>query len=517
MKEKSIRIFDTTLRDGEQTPGVCLEAAEKVEIAQALAKLKVDVIEAGFPVASPGDFQSVQQIAEQVKGPVIAALARADKKDIDRAWQALQKAERPRIHTFIATSDIHLEYKLKMTRAQVLAKTKEAVRYAKKFVSDVEFSAEDASRSDWDFLCQVYEAAITAGATVVNVPDTVGYSTPEEFGALIRYIREHVPNIEQAEISVHCHDDLGMAVANSLAAIANGVTQVECTINGLGERAGNAAVEELVMALYTRREHYRATTGMDTRQIYRTSRLVSTLTGVVVAPTKAVVGENAFAHESGIHQHGVLNNSLTYEIMQPEIVGISRNAIVLGKHSGRHAFEERLKQLGHELDSQKINELFVQFKALADRKKVVFDRDIEAMVSDKRVVIPEWYHLTRHHVVSGNNTLPMASVKLATKDGQEVEKVSDGYGPVDAAFKAIEKAVGFAIELKDYQLKAVTAGEDALGEATVWLERDGGVFIGRGLSTDVIEASAKAYVNAVNKMLAACGRPAKEETAGGGI
>ncbi|MEN6414624.1 MAG: 2-isopropylmalate synthase [Veillonellales bacterium] len=515
MDDQVIRIFDTTLRDGEQTPGVCLEAAEKLEIAQALAKLKVDVIEAGFPVASPGDFQAVKQIAEQVKGPVIAALARADKKDIDLAWQALQQAERPCIHTFIATSDIHLEYKLKMTRAQVLAKAKEAVRYAKKFVNDVEFSAEDASRSDWNFLCQIYGAAITAGATVINVPDTVGYSTPEEFGALIRYIREHVPNIDQAEISVHCHDDLGMAVANSLAAIANGATQVECTINGLGERAGNAAMEELVMALYTRREHYHAATGMDTRQIYRTSRLVSTLTGVAVAPTKAVVGENAFAHESGIHQHGVLNNSLTYEIMQPEIVGISRNAIVLGKHSGRHAFEERLKQLGHELDGQKINELFVQFKALADRKKVVFDRDLEAMVSDKRVAIPEWYRLTRHHVVSGNNTLPMASVKLETKDGQEVEKVSDGYGPVDAAFKAIEKAVGFAIELKDFQLKAVTAGEDALGEATVWLERDGGTFIGRGLSTDVIEASAKAYVNAVNKMLAACGRPAKEQTAGG--
>lgn len=515
MDNKRISFFDTTLRDGEQTPGVCLEAGEKLEIAQALAKLNVDVIEAGFPIASPGDFASVQQVANKVKGPIIAALARINKKDIDTAWEALKKAERPRIHTFIATSDIHLEHKLKMSRNQVLAKAQEAVSYAKRFVQDVEFSAEDASRTDWEYLCQVYTAAIAAGATVINIPDTVGYSTPDEFGSLVKYVRDNVPNIYKATISVHCHDDLGLAVANSLAAIANGATQIECTVNGIGERAGNAAIEELVMALNTRKDFYKTTTGIDTRQIYRTSRLVSTLTGAVTAPNKAIIGDNAFAHESGIHQHGVMNNSLTYEIMNPETVGISRNAIVLGKHSGSHAFEERLKQMGYKLDEQKTSDLFVQFKALADRKKIVFDRDIEALITDKAVETASWYKLAYYHVVSSNNTLPMASVRLETPDGKGIEKVSGGFGPVDAAFKAIEKAVGFTVDLQDYQLKAVTSGEDALGEATVWVERDGSIFVGRGLSTDIIEASAKAYINAVNKMLAACGRPETEQVIGG--
>lgn len=502
----SIKIFDTTLRDGEQTPGVCLEASEKLEIAQALAKLNVDVIEAGFPVASPGDFAAVSMVAANIKGPTIAALARANKKDIDSARQALEKAERARIHTFIATSDIHLEHKLKMSRVQVLAQAQESVRYAKQFINDIEFSAEDASRSDWDFLCQIYSAVIAAGATTINVPDTVGYTTPAEFGALIKYLRENVTNIDKAIISVHCHDDLGMAVANSLAAVANGATQVECTINGLGERAGNAALEELVMALNTRKEYYRAATNIDTKQIYRASRLVSTLTGIVIPPNKAVVGDNAFAHESGIHQHGVLNNSLTYEIMQPESIGISRNAIVLGKHSGRHAFEERLKHLGYDLDSQAINNLFVQFKDLADRKKMVFDRDIEALISVKKTHIAEWYRLIYHTVVSSNKTVATASVQLSSGD-KVIEQASCGDGPVDAIFKAVEKAVGFEVGLQDYQLKAVTAGEDALGEATVWVERDGRVFSGRGLSTDVIEASAKAYINAINKMLAVCDIP----------
>ncbi|GBG56617.1 2-isopropylmalate synthase [Sporomusaceae bacterium FL31] len=502
----SIKIFDTTLRDGEQTPGVCLEASEKLEIAQALAKLNVDVIEAGFPVASPGDFAAVSMVAANIKGPTIAALARANKKDIDSARQALEKAERARIHTFIATSDIHLEHKLKMSRVQVLAQAQESVRYAKQFINDIEFSAEDASRSDWDFLCQIYSAVIAAGATTINVPDTVGYTTPAEFGALIKYLRENVTNIDKAIISVHCHDDLGMAVANSLAAVANGAMQVECTINGLGERAGNAALEELVMALNTRKEYYRAATNIDTKQIYRASRLVSTLTGIVIPPNKAVVGDNAFAHESGIHQHGVLNNSLTYEIMQPESIGISRNAIVLGKHSGRHAFEERLKHLGYDLDSQAINNLFVQFKDLADRKKMVFDRDIEALISVKKTHIAEWYRLIYHTVVSSNKTVATASVQLSSGD-KVIEQASCGDGPVDAIFKAVEKAVGFEVGLQDYQLKAVTAGEDALGEATVWVERDGRVFSGRGLSTDVIEASAKAYINAINKMLAVCDIP----------
>lgn len=509
-----IKIFDTTLRDGEQTPGICLDAKEKVEIAQALARLGVDVIEGGFPIASPGDFAAVSQIATAVKGVSVAALARAYAKDIDAAKEALQHAENPRIHIFLATSDLHLEYKLKMTREQALAQAEQAVRYAKRFTSDIEFSAEDASRSDREFLCQVYTAAIAAGATVINVPDTVGYSTPGEFGDLIQYITQHVANIQQAVISVHCHNDLGMAVANSLAAIENGARQIECTINGLGERAGNTALEEFVMALATRKEYYQAATTIDTRQIYRTSRLVSALTGIAIAPTKAIVGDNAFAHESGIHQHGVLNNPLTYEIINPEMVGVSRNSIVLGKHSGRHAFEERIRQLGYELTEEKINSLFTEFKDLADRKKMVYDRDIEALIADRQKAIDTWYRLAYHHVVSGNHTRATASVRLETEHGP-VEQASCGDGPVDAIFKAIEKAVGFSICLKDYQLKAVTSGEDALGEATVWLERDERSFIGRGLSTDVIEASARAYMSAINKMIAACGYPEDKKIPGG--
>jgi len=514
MEERMIKIFDTTLRDGEQTPGVCLEAREKVEIAQALAKLKVDVIEAGFPIASPGDFEAVRQVAEKVKGPIIAALARANMKDIDAAWQALKKAERPRIHTFIATSDIHLEYKLKMTREQVLEQSRNAVRYARKFVSDVEFSAEDASRSDRDFLCEIFTAVIDAGATTINIPDTVGYTTPDEFGELIKYIREHVPNIAKVEISVHCHDDLGMAVANSLAAVRNGAAQVECAMNGLGERAGNASLEEVVMALNTRKTYYKATTNVATKNIYRTSRLVSALSGVIVPPTKAIIGDNAFAHESGIHQHGVLNNSLTYEIMSPETIGISRNSLVLGKHSGRHAFEDRLRDMGYELDGETINALFSQFKDLADRKKTVFDRDIEALITEKSTVKPEWYRLVYHNVVSGNQTVATASVRLESSMGV-VEEACCGDGPVDAVFKAIEAAVGFPVNLKDYQLKAVTAGQDALGEATTWIECDGKVFSGRGLSTDIIEASARAYINTINKMMAVCDYPVQKKVVGG--
>ena len=503
--DRRIKIFDTTLRDGEQTPGVCLNMHEKLEIARGLVKLKVDAIEAGFPIASPGDFQSVSQIAEHIRGPIIAGLARANKKDIDAAVQALAKAERPRIHTFIATSDIHMEYKLKMSRDKVLSMAEESVRYAKQFIEDIEFSAEDASRSNWDFLCQVYARVIAAGATVINVPDTVGYTTPDEYGALIRYIKANVPGVEKVDISVHCHNDLGLAVANSLAAVQNGATQVECTINGLGERAGNAAMEELIMAFYTRRDYYKAITNIDTKQIYRTSTLVSALTGVDVQINKAIVGDNAFAHESGIHQHGMLNNSLTYEIISPEVIGISRNAMVLGKHSGRHAFEDRLKQMDYDFDSETINSLFVKFKDLADRKKVVFDRDIAALIIDKPSVQPEYYRLAYHQVVSGSQSVATATVRLETSNGT-VEQASCGDGPVDAIFKAIEKAVGLDIGLKDYQLKAVTAGEDALGEATVWIEYNGSVFNGRGLSTDVIEASAKAYVNAINKRLT-CGEP----------
>ena len=507
---RRIKIFDTTLRDGEQTPGVCLEASEKFEIAQMLAKLKVDVIEAGFPVASPGDFNAVAKIAAGIKGVSIAALARASQKDLDIAWQAIKASDAPRIHTFLATSDIHLQHKLRMSREQALATAVDAVKYAKKLCPDVEFSAEDASRSDWEYLVNVYTAVIEAGANVINVPDTVGYSTPDEFGALIKYLYERVPNIHDAEISVHCHNDLGMAVANTLAALKNGATQLECTINGLGERAGNAALEELVMALMTRRDHYKAFSNLETKHIYRTSKLVSVLTGINVQPNKAVVGDNAFAHESGIHQHGVLSNRITYEIMNPESIGINRSNIVLGKHSGRHAFEGRLKQLGYDLSSDAINVLFVKFKDLADRKKTVFDKDLEALVIDKPEIRPEWYRLAFHQVLSGSQTVPTATVRLDTSV-ETVEYAACGDGPVDAVFKAIEKAMGFSVTLKDYHIRAVTSGEDAMGEATVWVEQNGKVFSGRGLSTDVVEASAKAFISAVNKMLAVCGHPGSKE------
>ena len=516
MGNRRIQFFDTTLRDGEQSPGICLGIEEKVEIGLALARLKVDVIEAGFPAASPGDLAAVQAVAARVKGPAIAGLARANQKDIDLAWEGVRKAERPRIHTFIATSDIHLEYKLKMSRAEVLEAAVAAVRYARTLTPDIEFSAEDASRSDWGFLTEIFGAVIRAGATVINVPDTVGYAMPDEFARLITHLRQNTPDIEKAIISVHCHDDLGMAAANSIAAVMAGANQVECTINGIGERAGNAALEEIAMALATRREHFGVETGLDTKQIYRTSRLVQNLTGFNPPPNKAIIGDNAFAHESGIHQHGVLSNSLTYEIMNPEIVGVPRNALVLGKHSGRHAFEDRLRALGHELSAEKINELFVQFKALADKKKTVFDRDIEALVDQKPVAGPEHYQLIGHHVVSGTQGPAMASVRISSAGLKTpLSQAAVGDGPVDAIFNAIETAVGFSVNLKDYQLKAVTSGQDALGEATVWVERDNQVFIGRGLSTDVVEASARAFVNAVNKMTAVCGQPAETKISGG--
>jgi len=504
VSNKRIYIFDTTLRDGEQSPGVSLNIQDKLEIARELAKMRVDVIEAGFPIASVGDFEAVKAVAQNIKGTVIAGLARASERDIDRAWEAVQYADAPRIHTFIATSDIHLQYKLKMNREQVLARAIEAVTYARKYTSDIEFSAEDASRSDSAFLYQVYEAAIAAGATTINVPDTVGYTTPKEFGDLIRGIKHNVPNIDKAIISVHCHNDLGMAVANSLAALENGAQQLECTINGLGERAGNAALEELVMALLTRQDYYKAQLNINTQQIYRTSRIVSSLTGVNVQPNKAIVGANAFAHESGIHQHGVLNNSSTYEIMKPETIGLQANKLVLGKHSGRHAFEDHLKELGHHLSPDEINVLFTKFKALADKKKVVFDRDIEALLDEKVAVTPETYELIYYHISSGNHTIATGTVRL--KYGESViEAACTGDGPVDACFKAIEQALGLKVELEDYFLKAVTSGEDALGEVTVKINKNGKTFTGRGLSTDIIEASAKAFVNAINKVVSEVG------------
>ena len=518
MGNRQIKFFDTTLRDGEQSPGICLGIEEKVEIGLSLARLKVDVIEAGFPAASPGDLAAVQAVAARVKGPVIAGLARANRQDIDLAWEGVRQAERPRIHTFIATSDIHLEHKLKMSRTQVLEAAVAAVRYARSFTPDVEFSAEDASRSDWTYLAEIFGAVIREGARVINVPDTVGYAMPDEFAKLIAYLRKNTPDIETATISVHCHDDLGMAAANSIAAVTAGADQVECTINGLGERAGNAALEEIAMSLATRREHFGVDIGLDTRQIYRASRIVQNLTGFNPPPNKAIIGDNAFAHESGIHQHGVLSNSLTYEIMSPESVGVQKSSLILGKHSGRHAFEERLKSLGHEFAAERINELFVAFKALADRKKTIFDRDIEALIGEKPVTGPEKYQILQHHVVSGNQGPAMASVRLGTAGGPKLlAQAAVGDGPVDAVFNAIKTAVGFNVNLKDYQLKAVTSGHDALGEATVWVEYDSQVFVGRGLSTDVVEASARAFLNAVNKIVTICDCPAERKQAAGGM
>lgn len=496
-----VYIFDTSLRDGEQSPGVSLNIREKLEIARQLTKLGVNVIEAGFPIASVGDFESVKAIAENIKGATIAGLARASQKDIDRAWEAVQYAEAARIHTFIATSDIHLQYKLRKSREQVLEDAVAAVKYAKKFTADVEFSAEDASRSDLAYLCRVLEAVIDAGAVVVNIPDTVGYSTPNEFGEFIKSIRENVPNIDKAIISVHCHNDLGLAVANTLAAIANGARQVECTVNGIGERAGNTALEEVVMALYTRKPLYELNTSIVTEEIYRTSKLVSSLTGMTVQPNKAVVGKNAFAHESGIHQDGVLKERSTYEIMNPEMLGIYRNNIVLGKHSGRHAFREGIIALGYHLSDEDLEKAFVRFKDLADKKKEINNQDIMAIIEDEIEIIPKAYDLKYLHISSGTSVEPTATVGMI-KEGELIKEAACGDGPVDAIYKSIDKVVGWQGTLVEYRLNAISGGKDALGEVTVKLEAcNKKVYTGRGLSTDVLEASAKAYVNAVNKIL----------------
>lgn len=496
---KKIFIFDTTLRDGEQSPGVSLNINEKLEIARQLEKLGVDAIEAGFPIASNGDFEAVKAIACNIKKPIITALARATKGDIDRAYEAIKYAKRPRIHTFIATSDIHLQYKLKMTKDEVLKQAVEMVAYAKSLCPDIEFSPEDGSRSDRAFLYKIIEAVIDAGANVINVPDTVGYSTPDEFGDLIKGICENVKNIDKAVISVHCHNDLGLAVANSLSAIKNGAAQIECTINGLGERAGNTSLEELVMALKTRNSLYNCHTDIVTEQLYRSSTLVTHLTGVQVQPNKAIVGANAFAHESGIHQHGVLNNRETYEIMTPESVGLKQSQIILGKHSGKHAFEERLNELGYFLSAEEISEAFYKFKELADKKKYIMDKDIEALINNKKGSIPNMYSLEYFHISSGNTIVSTAAVKIKLGDNL-IEEAACGDGPVDAAYKAIERALGINVNLVDYYIKAVTSGKDAVGEVTTKIEKDGKIFVGKGISTDIIEASANSFINALNKL-----------------
>jgi 2-isopropylmalate synthase len=495
-----VYIFDTTLRDGEQTPGINLNVEEKLEIARQLARLQVDVIEAGFPVASPGDFAATQAIAAEIKGPVIAALARATVKDIEQAAAALRQAAKPLIHTFIATSPIHMTYKLRKKPQEVLRMAEEAVQCARTFVQEVEFSAEDATRSDWAFLAEVLSVAIEAGATRINVPDTVGYTTPGEYRKLVGYLKEEVRGIEHCHLSVHCHNDLGMAVANSLAALQAGANQVECTINGLGERAGNASLEEIVMALATRQDTYGLHTDIVTEQIYRTSRLVSALTGTPVQPNKAIVGENAFAHEAGIHQDGFLKARSTYEIMTPQSIGLHQSRLVLGKHSGRHAFRERLRELGYTLTDGDLERAFQRFIDLADKKKEISDRDLEALLKEELVTVPESFILDYLHVSSGNRTVPTATVRLVLGE-KRMEEAACGSGPLDAIYRAIDRASGIAVQLSSYSLQAVTGGKDALGEVTVRITANGSSYTGRGVSTDIIEASAKAYVHALNKLV----------------
>ncbi|MCS7163984.1 MAG: 2-isopropylmalate synthase [Thermodesulfovibrio sp.] len=496
---RRIKIFDTTLRDGEQSPGASMNVEEKIQVARQLKKLGVDIIEAGFPIASPGDFEAVNRISKEIKDVVIAGLCRAKDEDIERAAEALKPAEQRRIHTFIATSDIHLKYKLRMDRDQVIEAAVRAVKKARQYTDDVEFSAEDATRSDWDYLCKVIEEVIKAGATTVNIPDTVGYTVPQEYGQLIEYLMNKVPNIDKATISVHCHNDLGLAVANSLTAILKGAGQVECTINGIGERAGNAALEEIVMALKVRNDFFKADTGIVTQEIYRTSRLVSKITGIVVQPNKAVVGANAFAHEAGIHQDGVLKERTTYEIMRPEDIGIPSSKIVLGKHSGRHAFKKRLEELGFSLTEEEINRAFERFKKLADQKKYIFNEDIEALVSDEVLRITEIYQLVDLEVSSGTKKKPTATVRMKI-NGEEKEITVSGDGPVDSVYKAITALTGSKAELNKFEIKAITGGTDALGEVTVILEEGGHTVRGQGSDTDIIIASAKAYINALNKL-----------------
>ncbi len=500
---KKIIIFDTTLRDGEQCPGASLNPTQKLEVALQLERLNVDVIEAGFAVSSPGDFEGVNRIAKAIKKPiVIASLSRAMPKDIEASAKALKPAKRKRIHTFVATSEIHMKYKLRKAEDEIIRIAEDAVKLARKYTDDVEFSSEDAARSKPEFLYRVIEAAIRAGATTVNIPDTVGWAIPSQFGSLIRGIRENVPNIDKAVISVHCHNDLGLATANSLAAVANGAGQVECTINGMGERAGNASLEEVVMALKVRKDLFGAEVGVDTREIYKSSRLVSKLTGFVVQPNKAIVGSNAFAHESGIHQDGVLKYRKTYEIMHPKEVGYGESKLVMGKHSGRHALNERLKALGFKLaDEAALVAAYDKFKVLADKKKELFDDDLIAMMEDDAVASSKKYSLEYLHVSSGTGVIPTATVRLKTPDGKVVQGASSGDGPVDACFNAVDQLIPFKGKLQDYIIQSVTSGKDALGEVKVRLELKGRVETGNAASTDIIEASTKAYLNAINRLL----------------
>jgi 2-isopropylmalate synthase len=513
-----VLIFDTTLRDGEQAPGCSMTQPEKLRVAKALAELGVDVIEAGFPAASRGDWEAVNAVAREVHGPIIAGLARCTREDIDLAARALSPAPRHRLHVFLATSAIHRQYKLNMAQEQIIKHASEGVKYARQLCEDVEFSPEDASRTELDFLAQVVEAAIEAGATTINIPDTVGYTVPDEFGELFRYLRKQVRGIDKVRLSVHCHDDLGMAVANSLTAVVAGARQIECTINGIGERAGNCSLEEVVMAIATRSAFFNLATGINTARLYPTSRLVSNITGVSIPRNKAVVGENAFSHEAGIHQHGMLQHRSTYEIIKPEDVGLPRSSLVLGKHSGRHAFRERVQQLGFELDEIELNRVFEEFKALADRKKELFDGDIEALVLRAENSAAGPWSLEHLDVEAHTGAPATVTIKLSHTDGRVLERKATGDGPVDAAFKAIVLATGVSVTLSKFEVHAVTTGEDAQGEAVLYVEHNGRSYRGSSISTDIVEASNRALLEVINRIELAqmSGRQAgdkREETA----
>jgi 2-isopropylmalate synthase len=500
---RHIKIFDTTLRDGEQSPGCSMNLQEKLEVAQALIDLGVDIIEAGFPIASPGDFEAVREIANTIRGSsVICGLARCNDADIDRAWEALKRAKQARIHVFLATSAIHREFKLKMTREEIVARAVAGVKRAVSYCDDVEFSPEDAARTERDFLCQVVEAAIAAGATTVNIPDTVGYATPQEYGATIALLKNRVPNIDKAVISTHCHNDLGLAVANSLAAVENGAGQIECTINGIGERAGNCSLEEVVMAIKTRADYYHCSTGIRTQRLVPTSRLVSSITGVHVQRNKAIVGRNAFAHEAGIHQDGMLKERRTYEIMQPEDVGFQHTDLVLGKHSGRAALADRARALGYTLTGEQLHLVFDEFKKLADKKKDIYDGDILALIDHRIHGEPaegEW-NLVSFEVASGSGHKPRAKLTLRRGDKEFTEEVADGDGPIDAAFLATEKITGIKLRCIDYHVRSATLGHDALGEVNLSVEHGNQTFRGRGVSTDSVEATVQAILSAANRI-----------------
>ena len=501
MTDKQIRIFDTTLRDGEQAPGCSMTLREKLRVAKALAELNVDIIEAGFPAASPGDFDAVKAIADEDFGPVICGLARCNPADIEKVHAAVKGASRHRIHVFVATSQIHREHKLKMAKEEIIKSAVGAVTLARELCDDVEFSPEDASRTELSYLAEVVSAAIAAGATTVNIPDTVGYTVPAEFDELFRYLRQHVANIDDITLSVHCHNDLGMAVANSLAAVHAGARQIECTINGIGERAGNCSLEEVVMAIRTRAEFFDLETGIDTTRLYPTSRLVSSITGMHVPRNKAIVGENAFAHEAGIHQHGMLQHASTYEIMRPDDVGLSRSNLVLGKHSGRHAFRDRVKELGFDLDEFETNRAFQDFKKLADKKKDVYDGDIEAIImnADNASVGP--WTMQQLEVKTRSDEPAVATVVLKNEDGNEASASAEGDGPIAAAFHGLEQLTGVELTLQNFELHSATMGEDAQGEVTVTVEHNGESYRGRGASVDIVEAGSRACLEVINRIL----------------